>query len=131
MNLTRKLRFLLVSGGLIAVAIGATLLLSPATLHASYGTDLGSDVNLLSEIRAPGGALLVFGALMLLGAWNRRYTFAATLITAALYLSYGAARLVSIGLDGVPHTSLIGGAAIELVLGVAAVFALKRSPALR
>jgi len=63
MHLTKKLRALLVTSGLIAATIGASILLAPAQFHASNGIELAADPNLLSEVRAPGGALLVLGVL--------------------------------------------------------------------
>ena len=103
--------------GLIAVAIGIALLLAPAAMHGANGVELSPNASLLSEIRAPGGALLALGGLILSGAFIPRLRFSATLIAAAVYLSYGFARLLSIAVDGMPATGLIGATLTELVLG--------------
>ncbi|MDF1702524.1 MAG: DUF4345 domain-containing protein [Planctomycetota bacterium] len=128
MQPSKTLRVLLVLSGLMAVVIGASILVAPGAFHASYGTELGSDANLLSEIRAPGGALMVLGLLMGLGAFVPRLTYASTVIAAAVYLAYGASRLVSIGLDGMPVDALLGATAIEFVVGSACLVALVRAP---
>ena len=72
-------------------------------------------------------ALLVLGAMMLVGAFSRSFTLASTSIAAAVYLAYGASRLLSIALDGMPDPGLVGAAAIELVLGAVCAVALVRS----
>ena len=127
MNLTRTLRLLLAISSLIAISIGAMILFAPAQFHATHGIELGADPNLLSEVRAPGGALLVLGILMGVGAFVRRFTFASMSIAAAVYSAYGASRLVSLGLDGVPEAGLLAATLIELVIGVSCAFALVRS----
>ena len=127
MQPTKTLRFLLVLSGLIAIGIGASILFAPAQFHATYGTELGTDANLLSEVRAPGGALLVLGVMMLIGVFVKPFTLASTSIAAAVYLAYGVSRLVSIALDGVPDSGLVGATAIELVIGAACAVALVRS----
>jgi hypothetical protein len=127
MEHNRTLRILLVICGLIAIGIGASILFAPAQFHASYGTELGTNANLLSEIRAPGGALLVLGFLMLIGVVVKPFALASTSIAAAVYSAYGVSRLLSIGLDGRPGDGLLTATAIELLLGVACTVALIRA----
>lgn len=127
MKLTKTLRSLLVLSGLIAIGIGASILFAPAQFHASHGIELAADASLLSEVRAPGGALLALGVLMAVGAFVRTFTFASTSIAAAVYLAYGTSRLVSFALDGLPDAGLVGATAIELVIGAACAIALVRS----
>lgn len=117
MQPTRTLRLLLITSGLIAVVIGASTLLAPVQFHAAYGTEIGNDTNLLSEVRAPGAALLTLGLLILTGAFVRSFTFVSTTVAAAVYLAYGVARVLSIALDGVPDSGLIAAAVVELVIG--------------
>ena len=127
MKLTKTLRSLLVVSALIAIGIGASILFAPAQFHATHGIELAADPNLLSEVRAPGGALLVLGVLMGVGAFVRTFTFASTSIAAAVYLAYGASRLVSLGLDGVPAAGLLAATSIELVIGASCAVALVRT----
>ena len=122
----KTLRVLLAGAGLLAVGIGASILVAPASFHAGYGTDLGTDANLLSEIRAPGGALAVLGLLMLVGAFVPSFALASTTIAAAVYLAYGLSRLVSIAADGMPAGALLGATALELILGALFVVLLAR-----
>lgn len=127
MRPTKTHRLLLALGSLIAIGIGATILVAPAWFHASHGIELGADASLLSEVRAPGGALLALGLLMLIGVLAESFTLASTSIAAAVYLAYGLSRLLGIALDGVPATGLVVAALVELALGGTLAVALVRS----
>ena len=126
--ITRKHRALLVASSLIASGIGASILFAPAPFHATHGIELPDSVSLLSEVRAPGGALLLLGVLMGLGAFLRRWTHTSTVLVTAVYLSYGVSRLWSLAVDGVPHEGLVGATGIELLIGTFGAIALRRSP---
>jgi len=117
MQPTKTLRILLITSSLIAIGIGASILFAPAWFHAGHGIELGTGASLLSEVRAPGGALLGLGLLMGVGAFARAFTLASTAIAAAVYLAYGGSRLLSFALDGLPAPGLVGATALELALG--------------
>lgn len=117
MNGSRIHRTSLVISGLILLVVGSLLLLDPALMHASNGVDLGRDPNLLSEVRAPGGALLALGALIVAGAFLPRITYTASLVAALVYGAYGLSRLVSMAIDGMPGSGLVITAGLELVIG--------------
>ena len=124
-------RTLLFISSIIAMGIGASILFIPEQFHAGYGIVLGGDVNLLSEVRAPGGTLLVCGALMMAGVVARSFTTTSLVIAAAVYLGYGFSRAVATGLDGMPAQGIVTAMAIELVIGLLAALSLARStPAL-
>lgn len=127
MEPTKTIRTLLVLGSLIAIGIGAAILVDPVAFHASNGIRVAADPSTLSEARAPGGALLVLGLLMMSGVFVRSFTLASTSIAAAVYLAYGGARLLSFALDGVPGDGLVLATAIELGVGSACAVALLRS----
>ena len=57
----------------------------------------------------------------------------AMLLGAMIYLSYAAARFVSIGIDGLPATGLVQAAVLETVIGLACLVLLpkRRGPAAR
>ena len=124
MNHSKKLRTLLVVGGLLAAAIGAALVFTPAQFHASNGINIGPDASLRSEMRAPGGVLLATGLLMLLGALRRTHASLASGAGAVVFLAYGGARLVGMACDGMPGPGLVAATAVELLLGTA--FAIAR-----
>ena len=108
----------LILTGLAGSAVGAGMLLVPHAFHALSGITLGSDVNLLSEVRAPGAALLVAGLFILSGAFVERVRHAATLVGLAVMLSYGVSRLISMVLDGMPGTAMIQVTIFEFVLAL-------------
>ena len=66
-QMTYLQKAILFLAGATAFSIGAAILIFPAAFYTSYGITIGSDPSLLSEIRAPGGALLVMGLFMLTG----------------------------------------------------------------
>ena len=111
-------RILLAFGGVLAAGIGVGLLFAPAAFHGANGIEIGTDINLLSEVRAPGGVLLVAGVAMLGGAFARRFATLATAIGAAMFLAYGLARLVAMSLDGIPGPGLVTATVIEWILGI-------------
>ena len=117
---------LLVVAGAVAVVVGAALLVAPVAFSDSYGMVLGTDASTLSERRAPGAALLVTGGLLVAGAFVQRLRFAAMLVGALVFLSYGAARVLSLVVDGPPSDGLLVAGAVELALGAALLGVLLR-----
>ena len=121
-SLTQKI-ILLISGA-TAVGIGAAILAVPVAFHATNGIALGDNTSLLSEIRAPGGALLTMGLFMLAGLWRQRLAGFSLAVGAAVFLSYGLSRCIAIAVDGWPEHGLVAAAVIELVIGASCVFGL-------
>lgn len=124
MKNSKVLKTILFMSGLIAAVIGGAILFIPVAFHATSGIVLGGDISLLNEVRAPGGALMVSGILIMLGAFVIRLTFTSTVVSGLLYLSYGLSRLVSMSIDGMPADELVQAAVIEIVIGLVCVFAL-------
>ena len=108
----------LIVSGLGGVSIGLAALFIPHPFHASAGVVLGDDVNLLNEMRAPSGALLVFGIYVLWCAYRANMAAVALSLSAVVYLSYGVSRIVSLVADGMPSNALLAIMAYELALGV-------------
>lgn len=131
MERTLRLKVLPFIAGMIGVGIGGAILFVPAEFHATGGIVIGSDENLLSEMRAAGGALFACALIVMLGAFFSRLTFTALVLSTALYLSYGTSRLVGMALDGLPSTNLIAVTAFELAVGLVCALALvnQKSPA--
>jgi len=123
MKNSKVLKSILILSGLIAAGVGAAILFSPVAFYASYGIELGSDVSLLNETRAPAGALLAIGILIMSGAFVDRLVFTATVVSSLLFLSYGLSRVISIAIDGMPVEGLVQAAVLEIVMGLACVFA--------
>ena len=126
MKNSKVLKSILIISGLIASAIGAAILFSPVTFYAAYSIELGRDVSLLNEIRAPGSALLASGVLIISGAFVDKLAFTAAVISSLLFLSYGLSRVMSIAIDGMPVEGLVQAAALEIVIGLACIFALAK-----
>ncbi len=118
---------ILLFAGATAAVIGGFIIAAPALFYSTYGITLGHDVSLLNELRAPAGALFASGLFIASGAVVKRLRFASAVVATLLYLSYGAARLLSIAIDGPPAGGLVQAAIIELLIGVGAVYVLVRA----
>ncbi|MGI9232854.1 MAG: DUF4345 domain-containing protein, partial [Woeseiaceae bacterium] len=100
-------RLVLLVSGLVASGIAVAILIAPDAFYASYGIELGGDNNLTNELKAPAGALLLAGATILAGSIRTRLIVLSMTTAAAVYLSFGLSRFLSMIVDGVPHDSLV------------------------
>ena len=123
---SRVLRTILLLSGLVAIAIGGAILLAPEAFYAPNGVAVGGSISSLNEMRAPGGALLASGVLIMLGGFVPSLTFTSIVVSTVLYLSYGLARVLSMAIDGLPSAGIVAAAVVELLLGLAGAFALQR-----
>lgn len=124
-------RSFLALSGAMALVIGGAILIAPHAFYASNQIVLGSDPNLLSEVRAPGGLLLAAGLMIVAGAVSIRLMRTALLIAALVFSLYGLSRLLSLMVDGVPNGALVGALVAELCIGgVAAALFVRRKGSL-
>ena len=108
---------LLVAGGLLLL-IGAFITLSPVEFYASYSIEIGDNVNLLNELKAPAGFLLAAGLFMLGAVLWRSLAEPALWLVTLIYLSYAIARLLSFAVDGVPAKGLVAAGILEAIVGL-------------
>jgi hypothetical protein len=66
----------------------------------------------------------MLGILTLAGLVFARFATASTLLAAAMFLAYGAARALSIGIDGQPDGGMVTAMIAELAIGAASLAAL-------
>ncbi|MBI1235383.1 MAG: DUF4345 domain-containing protein [Alphaproteobacteria bacterium] len=111
-------RSALATAGALLGGIGGALILVPQDFLAMSHVVIENDPGLMSELAAPGGVLLISSAIMLSGAVRIRFAGLALAVGAIVYGSYGAGRLISLMLHGLPPDSLIAAMVIEL--GIAA-----------
>ena len=121
---SRVLKAILAIAGLVAMGFGAAILFMPVAFYASNGITLGSDISVLNDLRAAGGSILACGGFIFAGAFIPRLRFTATILSALLYLSYGLSRIVSLVIDGMPVEGLVQAMVLEIIIGLACVFAL-------
>ncbi|MEM1175275.1 MAG: DUF4345 domain-containing protein [Pseudomonadota bacterium] len=119
-------RVILGVSGFIAVAISVTILFAPGAFYTGYGIDVVGNPTLANELKAPSGALLMAGLLMLAGVVRLDWLAPALATATLVYLSYGFGRVLSIGLDGMPHSGMVAAAVIELLIGAICLVALQR-----
>ena len=111
--------------GTIAFGIGATILSVPHTFYASYGITVGTDPNLLSELRAPGAGLAAMGLLMIAGLIRSWLRTSAKLAALIVYVAFPIGRIVSWGIDGMPSTAIAAALALEIAVAVLCVIAFR------
>jgi len=106
------------------IVLGTWRLTNPVSFYATNsGVKLSNDVNLLSEIRAAGGAVVGIGILIMLGVFIDKLTYTSTLVSIVIFFSFGIARILAIAMDGNPGEKIFQGIFFEFVSGLAAVFA--------
>ncbi|MFY0598570.1 MAG: DUF4345 domain-containing protein [Cyclobacteriaceae bacterium] len=124
MEKSKLVKALLVVSGMIGMGIGGALLFAPVAFEASVGVSLGRDINLLSELRAPGGMIVIAGVLIMLGVFISRMTPISVFLSCLFYLSFGLSRVVGMILDGIPNQSILTSAIIEMVIGLLSLLVL-------
>ena len=110
---------LLLVAGTLLVLVAAMIMTSPIDFYASNSIDLGSNVSLLNELKAPAGFLLAAGLFIISAIFVRGLGDSALILATMVYLSYAAARFASMVFDGVPAAGLVQAAALESVVGLA------------
>ena len=111
-------RLVLIGSGGVLGLIGGALMISPKTFLETSDVFIEHDPGLMSELAAPGGLLIITGALMLVGAVKLRFASLALVVGAVVYGSYGMGRVVSMTLHGLPSQSLISATIIEFVIAL-------------
>ena len=124
MKNSKVLKGILIVLGLVLTIIGLWRLFDPIAFFENSGLVLSNEAGLLSEARAAGGAVVGFGIVILLGAFNQRLSYTSTITALVVFLGFGIARLIGFSLDGNPGEGVIQGIIIELGLGLLSVFAL-------
>jgi hypothetical protein len=123
---SRMLKVILIVLALPLLVFGAWRLFDPIGFAAFNGSELPTEAGLLSDVRAAGGAVALSGVIVLLGAFRPQWSFVSIVLAAVIFVSFGAARLLGIVLDGLPPRGVIQGMVTELVFGALAVFAYVR-----
>ena len=127
LNGSHMVKLTLALSALVAVGFAGTILFAPEVFYAGYGIEVGGDATLVNELKAPAGALLVAGLLMFAGVFRTELVVVSLTTASVVYLSYGLSRLMSMAIDGLPHSSLVSAAGIELGIGAACLLALLRA----
>ena len=112
--------FLALSGAIITI-IGGLILFVPHAFHAANHIELGTQPNLLSEVRVPGGIFLALGLVIIAGAFRSRFREIALITCALAFGMTGLSRLVSLMFDGIPTGSILAALAIELIVAAIAL----------
>ncbi|MCJ8278138.1 MAG: DUF4345 domain-containing protein [Bdellovibrionales bacterium] len=117
MKLTKKKGYLAASG-VILIAIGTYISLSPAEYLGQFGMGVTDNINFYSDLRSMVGSLLVFGLVAMTGAFRKRFEESATLMSTIVFVAYGIFRITAIAIDGIPGGVILGATAIEIVFAL-------------
>lgn len=117
-------RLVLLLSGLVAGGVAASILIAPDAFYASYGIELGGNRSLTNELKAPAGALLFAAVMMLAGSIRTRLMPLSLTTAAAVFLSFGLSRFLSMIVDGVPHEGLVSAAVVEVAMGTICLISL-------
>ena len=124
MKNSNVLKGILILLGLNLTVLGSWRVIDPIAFFEFNGMILSNDVGLLNEARGAGGAVVGFGILILLGAFNQKLSYTSTIAAIVLYLGFGVARVIGFVLDGNPGEMIVQGIIGEFVFGLVGVFAL-------
>lgn len=112
-------RAALAGSGVILGAVGSSIMFAPQIFLATSEAIVEHDPNLLSEVTAPSGLLVVAGAFMMLSALKLRFANLGLICGSIVYGTYGLSRLISMQLHGFPSDTLVVVTWFEL--GIAAL----------
>ncbi|MEM7209513.1 MAG: DUF4345 domain-containing protein [Pseudomonadota bacterium] len=113
-----QLLILFIAGALL-VLVGGYILAAPTSFYASNNIELGTNISLINELKAPAGMLMVAGLFMLVAIFVRSLVDSATWLAALIFVSYATSRLSSMVFDGTPASGLVQAAMLEGIVGVA------------
>ncbi|MEM6301285.1 MAG: DUF4345 domain-containing protein [Pseudomonadota bacterium] len=117
-------RIILAASGVLLAFIGMSLLLAPMSFLEASRIHIEANPSLLSELSAPSGVLLLTGSIMLGGTFFPRWTSFGFSAGVVVYGTYGLSRLIGFVAHGLPSTSLVMAAILEL--GIALLLFLVR-----
>lgn len=127
MDRTVPLKAVLLVTGAMLITFGVTTLVAPQFLYGMQQVELGFDPNIVNFARAQGSTFLGCGLVIVAGVFVEKLTFSSTVISAAVFSSYGAGRAISWVVDGTPASKLMEGTFIELGAGAIVLVMLFKS----
>jgi hypothetical protein len=104
--------------GMTALSIGISIFASPQAFYASYGITVGTNPDLLSELRAPAANLAALGSAMLVGIFVPAWRRVSSTVALIVFVAFPLGRITSLLLDGMPTTGILGALIIEVLVGV-------------
>lgn len=120
-----ELILLFVAGAILSL-VGYMAAFDPHTLYATNNVMLDRNPALLSEIRAPGAALLLASGVILSAVFIQAIRSFAWGLAAIIYAGYGLGRIISFIIDGAPPASLFMAMMIELIFALVALWMVRR-----
>jgi len=123
MENSKVLKVILFLLGFALIVMGLWRIFEPIGFYAYSGIPLGDSANILNEARAAGGGIVGAGIVIVLGAFIKSLRYTSSIVCFGLFLSFGIARLIGIGIDGYPGDELVKGIVSEFLFGSIALVA--------
>ena len=117
-KLAKTQKVVLLVAGMLLILVSILVITSPVDFYAANNIELGANVSLLNELKAPAGMLLGAGLLMVVAIFVRNLADTAMWLATLIYLSYASSRFVSMAFDGMPASGLVHAATLEAVVGL-------------
>jgi hypothetical protein len=73
----------------------------------NQGVGIGTEVNMLNDVRGLGGLFIGAGITVLAGIFLSRMRFTSIILAIVVMLSFGVGRTVSVMMDGIPADGLV------------------------
>jgi hypothetical protein len=93
--------------GLMFLMIGVMILFNLFESKMNQGVDIGTEINMLNDVRGLGGLFIRLGITVLAGIFLSRLRFTSIILAIVVMLSFGVGRTVSVMMDGIPADGLV------------------------
>lgn len=114
----KTIQIYLFISGLILITVGSYISFTPLDYMNQFGIQVSGNTSLLSDLRAMGGSLIVFGLIALWGNFHKPAQLTSLLVSSVVYSAYAIFRLIAFTMDGTPETLIILASVIELTLAI-------------
>jgi len=119
MNKSTKIYVFL--AGITLVLIGAYISLTPFQYLSQFDLTNEISVELMSEMRGMGGALLVFGIFAFMATFVEQIAKTALTISILIFTSFFMFRCIGVVIDGVPSHAILIALGIEMLFAICGI----------
>lgn len=116
-----KLTTYLFFAGAILIVVGSFIGFSPVSYLTQFFSRNELSLDSLSEMRGMGGSILTIGLFIFAGAFVIRIENTALILSALIFGSFSAFRLLGILLDGMPSQNILIALTIEGAFALVAI----------
>jgi hypothetical protein len=104
--------------GLMFLMIGVMILFNLFESKMNQGVDIGTEINMLNDVRGLGGLFIRLGITVLAGIFLSRLRFTSIILAIVVMLSFGVGRAISVMMDGIPADGLVKTTVAEFAIAL-------------